>query len=62
MNINLIRTETWLSSTVLSSELSLSDYNIFRKDYKDGYGGVLFMCYNVIGKEYPLDMYVAMYM
>ena len=49
-------TETWLSSTVSSSEISLSGYNIFRKDRKDGYGGVLLALRdNISAKEYPLD-------
>ena len=39
-----------------SSEISLSNYNIFRKDRKDGYGGVLLVLRdNIIAKEYPLD-------
>ena len=36
--------------------LSLSGCNIFRKNYKDWHGGVLFVYDNIIAKEYPLDM------
>ena len=33
--------ETWLKPEVLSSEFLSTDYNIFRRDRPDGYGGVL---------------------
>ena len=38
--------ETWLKSEVLSSEFLSTDYNIFRRDRPDGYGGVLIACCN----------------
>jgi len=38
--------ETWLKPEVLSSEFLSSNYNIFRKDRPDGYGGILIACRN----------------
>ena len=38
--------ETWLKPEVLSSEFLSTDYNIFRRDRPDGYGGVLIACRN----------------
>ena len=37
-------TESWLNSTVLSSEIFPSEYQVFRSDRTDGYGGVLPLC------------------
>ena len=37
----IIGTETWLKPEIHSSELFPPTYNVFRKDRKDGYGGVL---------------------
>ena len=37
----IIGTETWLNGNILSSEIFPQNYNIFRKDRSDGYGGVL---------------------
>ena len=37
----LIGTETWLSSSISSSEFFPSGYTVYRKDREDGYGGVL---------------------
>ena len=39
-------TETWLNPDILSSEFLPSEYNIYRKDRSDGYGGVLLACRN----------------
>ena len=39
-------TETWLKFDVPSSELLPSEYNTFRKDRPDGYGGILLACHN----------------
>ena len=36
--------ETWLSPSITDTELLLPNYNIFRKDLSDGYGGVLLGC------------------
>jgi len=38
--------ETWLKPEILSSEFLSTDYNIFRRDRPDGYGGVLIACQN----------------
>jgi len=37
----IIGTETWLNPTIHSSEIFPPNYEIIRKDRKDGYGGVL---------------------
>ena len=42
-------TETWLNSTVYTSEIFPSNYQVFRADREDGYGGgVFFACHNTI--------------
>ena len=42
-------TDTWLNSTVYTSEISPSNYQTFRADREDGYGGgVFFACHNTI--------------
>ena len=37
----LIATETWLSTSISSSEFFPLGYNVYQKDRQDGYGGVL---------------------
>ena len=41
-------TESWLNSTVLSSEIFPPEYQVFRSDRTDGYGGVFFACHSSI--------------
>ena len=33
--------ETWLTSSILDNEVIPRNYKLYRKDWKDGYGGVL---------------------
>ena len=33
--------ETWLTSSILDNEIIPDNYKLYRKDWKDGYGGVL---------------------
>ena len=33
--------ETWLTSSILDNEVIPRNYKLYRKDRKDGYGGVL---------------------
>ncbi|XP_072042006.1 uncharacterized protein [Amphiura filiformis] len=47
----IIGTETWLNSSVYSSEIFPPSYEVIRKDRKDGYGGVLL----AIRKDYVFD-------
>ncbi|KAK3084155.1 hypothetical protein FSP39_009144 [Pinctada imbricata] len=51
----IIGTETWLTDNIHSSELFPSSYNVYRKDRKGGYGGVLIAVKSDIISE-PLDM------
>ncbi|XP_071476520.1 uncharacterized protein [Diadema antillarum] len=49
----IIGTETWLNSSVYTSEIFPPNYNVVRKDRQDGYGGVLIavrrdLVYNII--------------
>ena len=37
----ILGSETWLNSNVFSSEVLPTNYNVFRRDRADGYGGVL---------------------
>ena len=37
----ILGTETWLNNSIHSSEIFPPSYNIYRKDRKDGFGGVL---------------------
>jgi len=41
-------TEPWLNPTVSSSEIFSTDYQVFRSDRSDGYGGVSFTYQNTI--------------
>ena len=41
-------TESWLDPTTLSNEIFPVNYQVFRNDRSDGYGGVFFACYNTI--------------
>ena len=42
---NLISgTESWLNPSILNSEIFPLQYNVFRCDRSDGYGGVFFAC------------------
>jgi len=45
-------TESWLKPRVYSSEVFPPDYEIFRNDRPDGYGGVLFACHKSL--KFPL--------
>jgi len=38
--------ETWLKPDFLLSEFLPPDFNVFRRDRQDGYGGVLIACRN----------------
>jgi len=49
MNIHadvMIGYESWLNPIIYSSDLFPSEYNTFRKDRSDGYGGVLIACHS----------------
>jgi len=37
-------TESWLNSSVFNNEIIPNNYQLFRKDRADGYGGVFFAC------------------
>ena len=37
-------TESWLTPSIYSNEVFPDNYNVFRKDHLDGYGGVFFSC------------------
>ena len=37
-------TESWLNPTILNSEIFRPQYNVFRCDRSDGYGGVFSAC------------------
>jgi hypothetical protein len=37
----IIGTETWLNDSVHNSEIFPPNYNIYRRDRRDGFGGVL---------------------
>lgn len=41
-------TETWLNPNVYTSEIFPPNYQVFRRDREDGYGGVFFACHNTI--------------
>ena len=42
-------TETWLNSSIYTREVLPPNYQVFRADREDGYGGgVLFACHNTI--------------
>ena len=47
----IIGTETWLRPEIKSSEIFPDYYNIYRKDRKDGYGGVLIAAKDDITSE-----------
>jgi len=48
-------TESWLNSTVLSSEIFPSEYQVFHSDRNDGYGGAFFVCHSSINcSQIPL--------
>ena len=40
----IIGSESWVSPAVHSSELFPANYNVYRKDREDGYGGVFILC------------------
>ena len=46
--LNTTGTESWLDPTTFSSEIFPTNYQVFRKDRSDGYGGVFFACINTI--------------
>jgi len=48
-NLDIVAvSETWLSPDIFTSEFFPNQYNVFRKDRADGYGGVLLACRNSI--------------
>ena len=48
--------ETWLSSVVRSSEIFPANFNIYRHDRSDGYGGALIaVSYSLISSEIQLE-------
>ena len=52
----VVGTESWLTPAVISSEIFPNDYNIYRCDRPDGYGGVFLACKNnLISEELPLS-------
>ena len=48
----IMGTETWLNSSVCTSEFFPDDYNVIRKDRQDGYGGVLLAVHNAYTFEH----------
>ena len=48
INMILVVSETWLSPDISTSEFFPDQYNVFRKDRADGFGGVLLACRNSI--------------
>ena len=42
----MIGNESWLNPNIYSSEVFPPEYNVFRKDRSDGYGGVFIACHN----------------
>ena len=52
----IVGTESWLTPAVNSSEIFPSNYNIYRHNCPDGYGGV-FLAFksNLISEELPLS-------
>ena len=42
----MIGNKSWLNSNIYSSEVFPSEYNVYRKDRFDGYGGVFIACYH----------------
>ena len=40
----IIGSESWISPAAHSSELLPANYNFYRKDQEDGYGGVFILC------------------
>ena len=40
----IVGTESWLKPTISSSEIFPPDYEVFRRDRSDGYGGVFLAC------------------
>ena len=40
----IIGSEIWISPAVYSSEFFPANYNVYRKDREDGYGGVFILC------------------
>jgi len=48
-------TESWLSSTFYSNEIFPHNYNIYRKDREDGFGGVFLACNDqFVSREIPI--------
>ena len=42
----MIGNESWLNPNIYSGEVFPSEYNAFRKDRSDCYGGVIIACHN----------------
>ena len=52
----IVGTESWLTPAINSSEIFPSNYNIYRRDRPDGYGGVFLACKsNLISEELSLS-------
>ena len=48
-------TESWLSPSISNSEIFPHEYNTYRRDRCDGYGGVFLTCHNkLISREISL--------
>ena len=41
----IVGSESWLKPDILSSEVFPGDYNVYRKDRSDSYGGVFLACH-----------------
>ena len=52
----IIGSESWLSPAIFSSELFPPNYNVYRKDREDGYGGVFIACgRNIFSENLPIN-------
>jgi len=49
-------TESWLSSTFHSNEIFPHNYNIYRKDREDGFGGVFNVMINLLAEKSQIDL------
>ena len=54
----MIGNESWLYPNIYSSEVFPSEYNVFRKDRSDGYGGAFIACHNKL-TSFQLGHYSA---
>ena len=44
----VVGSETWLNNSIHNSEVLPTNYEVYRKDRKDGYGGVLIAVKNTL--------------